>query len=758
MKISSRFGRIWFLLVFSYSLSIPLYLQAQDRRISENIVFPDNAFYKNGGRIINVKDAPFNAKGDGVTDDTEALIAAYDLVAQIVQDLESWQDDGVPLIYMPNGTYLVSNTIIYSIPRITYSTNSHGGISKVRWIGQDREKTIIKLIDNAVGFNSSPKPVLAFHKDHGTNIPGANVLKNITIHSGSGNPSAIGVLFTAANTGMISNVDIISGDGQGSSGLLFGNFSAQGYYSNITIEGFDYGIRNEVREANNPACEYITLKNQKIAGIYNEAGATHLRCINSINNVPFIKTLAGSVIVLESSASQGSSEESAIVVNNPAALLFARDIKVEGYNASVTLGTNVVATGNIDEFVSLKDTFLFSSPRKSMNLPVATPPIITPIDDFSDWACVDDYPGKDDSEKLTNALNSGKPVIYFTKSKYEISGTFEIPATVRRIDTMFSMLPVTWSISENSETPLLIENCWKSSVTTGCERDIILRMGRGNFKNHNNSHAVLFVESWSGIGGDIAFCPVNQITYARGINNENKSVPCFNVNGGVLWCMGYKTEGWQASFKIHNSGICEALGGFRNQTGTDVGQPQVLVENGNVTHIGYGGMSGVYTQAVWETRDNLKREIPLSAMPNRIGGWSQNKYIPLYNGYIEDSVNQARNKLKTSVHIYNLATANIDIINNKTFIRSGENATDFNLMIYPNPAREYLYISFENPENNTLTFSIYNSKGNVVYKQMYLDHSGNKFKIPTKNFENGVYFIKMVFGKQIYSSNFISLK
>src|SRR5450759_4991122 len=107
-------------------LGLTLVLTAQ----AENIVFPDDV-------IINVKNAPYNAKGDGVTDDTAA-------VQQALLD-----GCGRKVIYLPDGTYLIKDTLrFHCLGPMVY--------------GQSRDGTIIKLADNAPGFSDPlhPKPAL----------------------------------------------------------------------------------------------------------------------------------------------------------------------------------------------------------------------------------------------------------------------------------------------------------------------------------------------------------------------------------------------------------------------------------------------------------------------------------------------------------------------------------------------------------------------------------------------------------------------
>ena len=129
--------------------SIPQAADSGDRHPAINCVYPPEAMFHNnrGGTVLDITQAPFGAKGDGVTDDTAAFVRAYDFVLREQDKIgysatamlntnpknfapndEGYPSDGPPkssdasfIIYIPNGNYLVSDTLIYSMPDRTPS-------------------------------------------------------------------------------------------------------------------------------------------------------------------------------------------------------------------------------------------------------------------------------------------------------------------------------------------------------------------------------------------------------------------------------------------------------------------------------------------------------------------------------------------------------------------------------------------------------------------------------------------------------------
>ena len=90
-----------------------------------------------------------------------------------------------------------------------------------------------------------------------------NGVRDLTIRTGQGNPRAIGLRFRASNRGAVRNASIVSGDGAGAVGLdLSSDLNGPLLVSNVTVSGFDVGVKAGGGHADSQTFERLTLRDQ----------------------------------------------------------------------------------------------------------------------------------------------------------------------------------------------------------------------------------------------------------------------------------------------------------------------------------------------------------------------------------------------------------------------------------------------------------------------------------------------------------------
>ena len=371
---------------------------------AENIVFPP------GAGVVDVTLPPYNAKGDGKTDNTAA----------IQQALTDFAGRGI--IYFPNGTYLISDTLKWQSKQ-----------TRNIFQGQSRDGAIIKLPDNAPGYGdpTNPKAMIWTGKRPAQRF--RNGLRNLTIDSGKGNAGAIALQFVANNQGGIRDILIRSGDGLGAIGLDLGYTDEQGpcLITHVTVEGFDVGIFNR-GVVDSTTFEDITVTGQNKVAVDNDGQIVTFRHLTTTGNVTSINNRGTGLVTLIDSelTGEGAASEIPAIVNT--AGLFVRNVKTPGFASAIRndAGTFTGVDGTeVDEFTSHAARVLFPTAPKSLNLPIKETPTV-PWDDPATWTNVRDFgppkpvtlirtkDGKkserfDWSEALQKAIDSGATTIYF---------------------------------------------------------------------------------------------------------------------------------------------------------------------------------------------------------------------------------------------------------------------------------------------------------------------------------------------------------
>ena len=537
--------------------------------------------------VLNVMEPPYNAKGDGKTDDTAAIQAAIGSV------FEDGRYATPRMIYFPEGTYLVSGPLE---SRLEVGGWSGGWRAGMILVGESRDGTVIKLEDNAEGYGDADKPkwVIATGSesdDHtkpgettsgGGNRAFRHSIINLTVDVGSGNPGAVGIDYVANNRGAVEWVTIRSSDPEmaGHTGLkMTRNWPGPSMIQGVTIEGFDRGIDVAHFEYGN-SYENITLTGQRKVGIQNKQNMLAIHKLVSDNEVPAIRGTDehGLVVLVDAQLTGGGSDAAAIEGINE---FYLRDVETSGYGKAVDStrsGSKDVLAGSVD-FYSTEQYALGVEEPRPMGLEIEPTPLFWTTD-FDQWVSPQQFlpegqtkPEDGDwTEALQKAMDAGKPVVYLPNGAYRISKPVTVPPHVRLIQGFQSSI---WAGEGNKEKvdPLLrftgrggdgtnIEHMWiEGHVEHDADRPITFRHVdiHGRYENTEAGTGDLFIEDT--IGPKPLRVAHPQRVFARQLNIEFGEEPLVENHGGTLWLLGYKTEGEMVC--IHQtSGKTEMLGGL----------------------------------------------------------------------------------------------------------------------------------------------------------------------------------------------------
>jgi len=612
-----------FLLGLSLILAIALWpLTAQ----SENIQFPS------GAEVINVKAAPYFAKGDGTTDDTAAIQAAI-------------SENRIRQVYFPNGTYLISRTI--------RCTEASGSNSKRYFLqGQSQAGTVLKLKDNAAEFqgdNISPQPVLDCAIG-----PGAtafrNTIRHLTIDTGRGNDNAIGLRFKANNYGSVESVTIRSSnpDYGGETGLVL--VGGPLLVKQVTIDGFNTGLRYE-GALYSATVDGLTLSHQRVYGLYNKRQVLSVRNLVSHNTVTAVKNdgdrypAYGLLTIVGATLDGGTSDEVAIDNTNEGGL-YVRDLTTQGYQhaiVSTVRGTTRKLQGSVEEFVSHDVLSLFPSPSASLGLTIApTPDVIW--DDPQDWVKVDGNVADDDTATIQAAIDSGKSTVYFPRNNYIVSAPIEVRGNVQRIVGIGGAIitaaegfdtttePV-FRIGDGTADTVMIEG-FEANLGSAfgfehaSHRTLVLKnLGMDGYRNLVSGNQI-FLENVSGRRWYFK----DQQVWATQLNPEaSRESGAINIDndGADLWLMGLKTERDVTVITTRNGGQTELLGGFiYGNRPIPEGVVGFLNQDSSQSLI-FAGYNSAYKPYVRERRNDITRDLQLGDLyPMKYG-----KMVPLFTGY-----------------------------------------------------------------------------------------------------------------------------
>jgi polygalacturonase len=617
-----------------------------------NITFPTNS------GVIDVTAAPYLAKGDGIADDTQSIQSA----------LNDHPNEGA-IIYLPNGTYLISQTLRW--PR------GRGGGSEYKNTilqGQSSAGTVIRLKDACPGFTDPAKPAEMVWTGGAPAQRFRNAIRNLTFDTGRGNPNAIGVRFDASNVGCLRDTVIRSGDGSGVIGLdqSYADDFGPCFVKNVTVIGFDTGIA-VAHGVNGIVYENITLRGQRKMGWENRGMPITIRNLVSENSVTALRNVEWyGLVTLVDAQLTGTGAASALpAIDRQAGGLFARNLTVSGYACAIQsedkAHPETVPGPRVAEWVS--SGRLPGSGEHSLGLPVEETPDV-PWDDPKDWAVITDYGAKmdghsDDSDALQAAIDSGKTTVCLPRGTVVLKKPIVLRGSVRRLIGCEASLkfptPMTgakniFTVGESPEPVLVVERFaswfWDNHsglnfIDNPTKRTLVLReLGDvdDTSDQHPNGHGTiisgpgdLFIEDVTGRfqlqpGTHAWMRYVNPETNQDHRNTAPEAQWHLQNDGGQLWILGIKTEGPGPVIITRDGGATELLGGLMYSSGgaRTQEQPAFIVADSRasftITEANFG--HNAYPVLVRQLRDG---QVVFKLKPGQTPSGPGGSMIPLWS-------------------------------------------------------------------------------------------------------------------------------
>ena len=550
------------------SILMAVVIQAGDRNPGYRIEYPADALIQNGGCVYDVTRPPVThlpaAIGDGVTDDLPALRAALDYVLAQMDAGRSFEDPETGrkpahgyIIYLPDRIYRISGSLTYSgRTRFKKGAGRNENVVGITLVGQSREKTVLRLDRDCPGFADPAKPnaaVVFARPDCNFNNwnTRAHGCRNLTVDV-TNNRGANGIDFWSANSSLMMNLKVTADPGCGKYGLHLRIAVQAGYYQDVTVESFEIGIMSEGQpRASQPVFEHVTLTGQRKAGISIAHASTTLRDLET-HAAGSALVLAGdeAQVILLDSLLNGTGNNLPAIDSEGKGHLFARNVKINGYNSCIRQEGDDIFSGDIEEFSS----YPWRKTREgaeTLKLPVKNVPVFA-YPSVSEWI----KPAGEDTVAVQAALNASKAVVCFPSTAGYSFKTVKVPSGVKRIEGLGQETKGTLLIQEDSPDPLIVMDA------------------RGvNIVNHSKRTVVVYNTNWGSVGNDGTeqewfLCNIDQ-TKISGLSNAKVWGRWINAEGSVYfkvnnctWAqLGYKSERQkEPGVQIENSGV-ELLGG-----------------------------------------------------------------------------------------------------------------------------------------------------------------------------------------------------
>ncbi len=527
---------------------------------------------------IDVKEA-FGAVGDGKTDDTAALNAAFAVLP-----------NRIPLayhtLYLPPGTYLVSDML--------WSSRFFAVI------GAGVDKTIIKLRDKADGFQNAADPRPVWRASSTKGPPGSNPAVNgssislyitgLTLETGKGNPGAKGLEYHANNVGRLEDVHIRSGDGTGVVGLdLTHKTNGPALIKRVRVSGFDHGITSTGSEYS-MTLEHLSLDGQRKAGIKNTGNILAIRDLRSVNEVPaLISEGAGSMLTLLDSSLTGGNTESAAIRAEGA--LYVLRVQTEGYRAALekrilvdaaagTFTDETVPGPGLEEYLGDRVVIGHGQPKGALKLPIEDTPEVPWGDIQKDWVNVRTFEaskvGDDWGPAIQAAIDSGARTIYFPRADYPVETPIRLRGRTERLYGLHGGLirpkgftggePALIFEEPDAARTVVIESLALPSLRHASPATLVLKSASTGRYTTAPGCGKLFLEDLS--DAHFSFDHPQRIWARQWAPELQGPGPAITSHGATLWCLGFKAEYDSTKLAADTGAQTEILGAYLAPSGT----------------------------------------------------------------------------------------------------------------------------------------------------------------------------------------------
>jgi hypothetical protein len=572
--------------------------------------------------IIDITKPPFNAKGDGTTDCTKAFQDAF--------------MHGYTFVYIPNGKYLLSDSVGFS-PR--WDTQNGGktygfGETKIVMWGESRNGVKIVLKQGSTGFGSASTPKAFFNTGYGSPDRIGTSIYNVTFEIESGNPGAIGLRYYANNYGGMYNITIRA-LGTSLLGLDKGFNRANGptLTKDVLIEGFQTGIKTGF-SVESETYEHITLKNQTLRGWFNKDQILSIRDLKVTGCKGAALTNESGFINLLESDLQGTGD--AAIRNGAKGKLLVRNLTTSGYTRSISDPDKPVSGSTITQYLSNQGVGpdgKLSDDVTTLNLTVKETPVIPWETDVTKWVDPGQFgatamnarngvgcgkpttcqPCDDDTKAVQDAINSTKPgmpndgaTTLFLSSTYRLNSTIHITGSIKRIiSTGHTSFAFPYE-GTASGTPVSQGGVLLTGPAITIDSDAQPQIEFESLSSGAANHTLTYIENPYGktvifkncqlgplklTGGEAFFestangaIVLNNVnTWARAIDPEPAKTTKVAINGGNYWGLGLKTEETGNVIQARNRAKIEQFGAYLYSTHDSKSSTMFDIENSEIS-------------------------------------------------------------------------------------------------------------------------------------------------------------------------------